>query len=126
MRSTYKEIFVTFQKAGIHYYPQAKDEPSLADVSYLGSPHRHLFKFKVTIEVFHNDRELEFHQLLNWCESLYQDKVLELNGKSCEMIAEDLIDAIIGRWDEQGSRKITVEVSEDGECGAVVYCPSHF
>ena len=58
-------IWVTFRKEGIHKYPAALDDPKLAtgdeyDVSFLGYPHRHIFHFKVGIEVFHNDRDIEF------------------------------------------------------------------
>jgi hypothetical protein len=55
-----KMIWVTFQRAGIHRYPDAPD-----DVGYLANNHRHQFKFKVSIEVFHMNRELEFHQLVS-------------------------------------------------------------
>ena len=53
-------IWVTFQKEGIHKYPAALDDPKLAtggwdDVSFLGYPHRHIFHFRVSIEVFHDD-----------------------------------------------------------------------
>ena len=60
-------IWVTFKKEGIHKYPAALEDPALAtgdeyDVSFLGYPHRHIFHFKVEIEVFHNDRDIEFIQ----------------------------------------------------------------
>ena len=113
-----RKIWVTFQKAGLHRYPQAAVDQSLADVSYLGSTHRHLFKFKVSISVVHNDREIEFHQFLNWLENLYAaDSVLTLNNKSCEMIAEELLETISRKYLD---RYIEVEVSEDGECGSVL------
>ena len=104
-------IWVTFDRHGIHRYPDAPDE-----VSYLRHPHRHLFKFKVTIPVFHNDREVEFHMLQNWLTGLYEAGDLQLDYKSCEMIASELADKIVAKY----SRDVTVEVSEDGECGAVV------
>lgn len=110
-------IWVTFQKAGFHKYPAAETDPNLQDVSYLGSRHRHLFKFKVQIEIFHNDRELEFHQVLNFCESLYQDKHLEIDFKSVEMLADDLYDALAATYP---NRSMKIEVSEDGECGCVI------
>ena len=60
-----RKIWVTFQKEGLHKYPAALDDPMLAtgdefDVSFLGYIHRHIFKFKVAIEVFHDDRDIEF------------------------------------------------------------------
>ena len=88
-------IWVTFQKEGIHKYPAALEDPKLAtgdeyDVSFLGYPHRHIFHFKVEIEVFHDDRDIEFIQFKRWLEKLYSEKTLELDYKSCEMICDDL------------------------------------
>ena len=62
-----KMIWVTFQKEGMHKYPASLDDPKLKtgdeyDVSFLGYPHRHIFHFKVAIEVFHDDRDIEFIQ----------------------------------------------------------------
>ena len=58
-----RQIWVTWQKEGIHKYPAAATDPALAtgdeyDVSFLASPHRHIFHFRVWIDVFHNDRDL--------------------------------------------------------------------
>jgi hypothetical protein len=110
--NTSSRIWITFQKIGIHAYPAAP-----ADVGYLSHPHRHLFKFKVWVNVHHQDREIEFHQFLNWCEAQYTSGILTLNSKSCEMIAEELLLAINSRYP---GRNPAVEVSEDGECGAIV------
>ena len=71
-----KWIWVTFQKEGIHKYPAALEDPKLAtggwdDVSFLGYPHRHIFHFRVQIEVFHDDREIEFIQFKRWLQRLY-------------------------------------------------------
>lgn len=112
-----RHIYVTFQRKGIHMYPDAGVSERLSDVSYLASPHRHLFKFRIQIEVFHNDREVEFHQFLNWIESFYDSGVLELNNKSCEMIAMDLAEKIVEKY---SLRDLKIEVSEDGECGAIL------
>lgn len=110
------DIFVTFQRHGLHKYPGAPDE-----VSYLAAPHRHLFKFRVEVAVTHDNREIEFHMFQNWLMGQYEQGVLELDYKSCEMIAREMVRTIIGAW---GDRKITIEVAEDGECGAVLrYIP---
>lgn len=108
-------IWVTFKKKGIHRYPAAATDPTLTDVSYLGFAHRHLFGFKVAIEVFHNDRDIEFHQFLNWLESLYDDKILELDYRSCEMISDALALQIQTKFP---GRKIIINVDEDGEVGS--------
>ena len=115
-------IWVTFQKEGVHMYPGADKDPKLAtgdwdDVSFLGIPHRHIFHFRVAIEVFHNDRDIEFIQFKRWLQRLYESSVLELNHKSCEMISDDLYDQISERYPH---RKIVIEVSEDGENGCTI------
>lgn len=114
-----KMIWVTFQKEGIHKYPAALTDPNLAtgdeyDVSFLGYPHRHIFHFKVAIEVFHDDRDIEFIQFKRWLENLYKDAILALDFKSCEMIAEDLYSQIASR---HPGREVWIDVSEDGENG---------
>ena len=117
-----RTIFVRFQKEGVHCYPAAATDPALAtgdayDVSFLASPHRHIFHFEVTIQVFHNDRDIEFIQFKRWLENLYAGGTLELNYKSCEMISDELYDQIAARYPD---RNIVINVSEDGENGAVI------
>jgi hypothetical protein len=112
-------IWVTFQKVGFHLYPAAATDENLKDVAYLGKQHRHKFYFKVQIEIFHNDRELEFHQFLNFCEAQFESRVIDINYKSVEMLADDLY-AQIGI--NYPGRDVTIDISEDGECGcSIVY-----
>jgi len=110
-----KWIFVTFQREGIHCWPGAKDLPG---VEFLANPHRHLFKFRVEVQVFHDDREIEFILFKRELEKLYGDGILELDYKSCEMIADELAKYI---KDHYPGRFMKIEVSEDGENGAVGY-----
>ena len=117
-----RQIWVTFQKEGIHLYPAAISDPALAtggadDVSFLGYAHRHIFHFRVAIDVFHDDRDIEFIQLKRWLESLYSDGTIELNHKSCEMIAEELAQQIHTKYP---NRSITITVAEDNENGATL------
>lgn len=44
-------IWMTFEKEGFHCYPAAATDPNLEDVKFLANLHRHLFKFRVYIEV---------------------------------------------------------------------------
>jgi hypothetical protein len=139
-----RKIWVTFQKEGIHKYPAALTDPMLAtgdeyDVSFLGYPHRHIFHFRVWIDVFHNDRDIEFIQFKRWLLSLYssaqpadvlrdrtvsnnQNSVLSLDYKSCEMIADDLYLQIAARYP---GRSVWIEVAEDGENGCLIKYNTH-
>lgn len=110
-------IKFSFQKEGIHRYPAAATDPALSDVSFLANPHRHIFWFYVTIGVEHNDRDIEFIIAKRWSESQYATGAMEIDFKSCEMLAEDLIRAIQVRF---GNRYIKVEVYEDNENGGIV------
>ena len=138
-----RSIRVTFKKEGIHKYPAALDDPKLAtgdwdDVSFLGYPHRHIFHFRVRIEVRHNDRDIEFIQFKRWLERLYSgtnngtnnegsqeqsstdSEVLLLDYKSCEMIADELYEKISAKYP---GRFVEIEVSEDGENGCLITYP---
>ena len=117
-----RTIFVRFQKEGIHKYPAAATDPNLAtgdeyDVSFLATPHRHIFHFEVSIEVFHNDRDIEFIQFKRWLENQYSQNILQLDYKSCEMISDDLYEVIATRYPD---RNIVIQVSEDNENGATI------
>jgi hypothetical protein len=116
-------IWVTFQREGIHHYPGANVDKSLAtgdefDVGFLGFAHRHMFHFKVGIQVFHNDRDIEFIQFKRWLEAGFKEGILELNNRSCEMISDELFEMIANRYP---SRDIEITVSEDGENGATIF-----
>jgi hypothetical protein len=129
-----RQIWVTFQKEGIHKYPAALTDSMLAtgdeyDVSFLGYPHRHIFHFRVWIDVWHNDRDIEFIQFKRWLENLYRspdnnitNSVLALDYKSCEMIADDLYVQIAGRYP---GRSVWIEVAEDGENGCLIKYNTH-
>ena len=129
-----RQIWVTFQKEGIHKYPAALTDPMLAtgdeyDVSFLGYPHRHIFHFRVWIDVWHNDRDIEFIQFKRWLENLYRgtdnntkNSVLALDYKSCEMIADDLYTQIANRYP---GRSVWIEVAEDGENGCLIKYNTH-
>lgn len=112
-----RKIEVTFQKEGIHRYPAALTDEKLKDVEFLGHPHRHMFHFTVQVSVTHNDRDIEFILFKRELESLYSEKVMDIDYKSCEMLAEELINYIINKYPY---RDVTVKVSEDGENGAII------
>ena len=117
-----KMIWTTFQKEGIHKFPAALTDPAFAtgneyDVSFLGFPHRHIFHFKIWISVEHSDRAIEFIQFKRWLENLYSQGTLQLDYKSCEMMAEDLYEQIAAK---HPGREVWIEVSEDNENGAFI------
>ena len=124
-----RQICVTFQREGIHCYPAAATDPQLAtgdyyDVSFLAHPHRHIFHFRVSIDVYHNDRDIEFIQFKRWLESLYSGETncLRLDYKSCEMIADDLYVQIANKYPD---RSVTISVSEDNENGCTITYATH-
>ena len=126
LKNAKRSIWVTFTKEGIHKYPAALDDPALAtgdeyDVSFLGYPHRHTFHFKVQIQVTHNDRDIEFIQFKRWLENLYKEDILELDYKSCEMIADDLYLHINNKYP---GRFVVIDVAEDGENGCQIVYPA--
>ena len=113
------QIVVTTAVEAIHYYPGAPDE-----VAFLRHPHRHMFHVKAYIEVFHEDREIEFIIVKRDLDKMLEQLVVEVENHSCEMIASTVQGYLKGRWKLKpggyGStpyRKIDVEVFEDGENG---------
>jgi uncharacterized protein YqgQ len=113
---TKQTIWVRFQKEGIHCYPDAP-----AGVEFLKHPHRHMFHFEVEIQVYHDDRDIEFILFKRELEQLYSDAILQLDYKSCEMISNDLAEYIINKYPR---RWLRIVVSEDNENGATsIYEP---
>lgn len=111
------EVFCTLQFEGIHCWPNCPIE----EVSYLRSPHRHIFHVKAYKQVFHDDRDVEFiwlkHRIQEFLNNWLQHSthttapVYDLGPMSCEMIANKLIDEF---------NLSRCEVSEDNENGAIV------
>ena len=109
-----KFIKVSFQKEGIHKWPDAKD---IKGVEFLQYPHRHIFHFYVTMEVLHDNREVEFILFKRELEKQYEVGTLQLDYQSCEMMAESLINYIEEYYPDRATQ---VEVYEDNENGAIV------
>lgn len=116
-------VWVTFAFEGIHKYPAAADTEGKGDmdVSFLQYPHRHMFHFKVWIEIFHNDREIEFIQFKRFCEKQFKlnetSDAIQLNNNSVEMLADQLYMKIASAFPK---RDIWIEVSEDEENGTLI------
>jgi len=107
-------ITVRFQREGIHKYPAAAN---IEGVEFLAFPHRHVFHFEVTVEVFHDDRDIEFILFKRELEGLYGSGTLEVDFMSCEMLADDLCGYIMKAYP---GRDVSVSVFEDGENGGTV------
>lgn len=108
------EVFCIVQIEGLHNWPACPFE----EVKYLRDLHRHVFHIKAFKVVNHDDRDVEFimmkHEITKYFFNKYWDfhtKVHRFGAMSCEMIGRELINKF------QLSR---VEVSEDGENGAIV------
>ena len=101
-------IWVTARKEMLHYYPDAPKQ-----VEYLRNPHRHIFHIKFYIEIFSDDREIEFIMFKHEVEDLLKDE--DIKTMSCEMLANHLHVMMDIKYK---NRKMKIEVSEDGENGA--------
>lgn len=112
-------IRIRTQFEGYHHYPNAsKIDPR---IEFLEHDHRHMFHVEVEIQVFDDDRELEFF-LCKWALNDFIQSG-QMNHKSCEMIARDILDNhIIPSYGDH--RKVEVVVSEDGESDGIIrYTP---
>jgi len=114
-------IKVSFPVIGFHHW-----EGATGKREYLKHSHRHRFIFTVVIEVFENDREIEFHDFLEFCKNEVlsirsmenpSGEPVNFGGKSCEQIAKDLAERIEQNYGN--CRDLMVEVSEDGETSAI-------
>lgn len=106
---------VTHQFEGIHQYEEAPEA-----VAFLRYPHRHMFHVTLWLEQFHNERDVEYIMLKRWLADHLTTMVKSGNipvTSSCETIAE-LIGYRISEANQ--GRKVKVEVTEDGENGAVL------
>lgn len=109
-------IKTTYQ--GIHRYKDAPDQ-----VSYLRNEHRHLFYVQAKIQIFDDDRELEFIIVKDFIDKYFRDRfdnyhTYHMGDQSCEMVATDLLNQIKNEYGN--NRKISVSIFEDNENGAVV------
>jgi len=104
-----RRVWVTHRFIGFHQWDDAPERRA-----YLREPHRHVFHVRACVDVNHEGREIEFHDMLAVVTKLCDDMTAV---GSCETIA-----TVLAEWlgDEYPGRRIGVEVSEDGENGALV------
>lgn len=108
-----KYVFLKTRFEGFHRYLGAKEQ-----VSYLRDIHRHMFYVKFQIEVFDNDREIEFIELKHQVEQFI--KQIQNEEKAIEYSCETYAEKIIEKVKELYNRKMICEVSEDDENGAII------
>lgn len=109
-------IFITAEFEAFHQWPDAP----LA-VEFLKYKHRHVFKVKVHLSVKHDDRQLEFFTLKDSLSMFLQNRFGRTTStRSCEMFAKEIHE----KWGLNNKYPIiSIEVSEDGENGAVYFPP---
>ena len=109
-----KLIIVRGQYEYIHRYVNAPQE-----VMYLRNKHRHVFNYEVELEVYHNDRELEFIMVKHDIDSYLAERYVNWTDEtSCEQMAECI--GLYLQTKHGFERKLTVSVFEDNENGAKV------
>ena len=108
MKAKETYVWITTQFDAVHSFPNAE-----GDVDFLKHAHRHLFKVKVWIQVFHNEREIEFITFKRFIAEklLFTDYAF----MSCESMSDCLFNEITKKYPK---RKIKIELSEDGENGS--------
>jgi len=106
-----RRIAVRFTVPGFHQWPDAP-----AERFYLSSTHRHLWHAEVTITVEHNDREVEFHDLLDHARTALEPNA-DNGWRSTEDLATFIAAVVRQRWP---ARHVMVSLYEDGECGAIL------
>lgn len=106
------EIWTRVELPGIHHWPEAPEHRG-----YLAGPHRHLFVITVWVPVDGTNREVEFHDLQDMVRAVWGAVTRDCGASSCETLALEMAAELRTRFRVDPSR---VEVSEDGESGAVV------
>lgn len=112
--SSTARIEVRFRVDGWHCWPDAPERRK-----YLRDLHRHIFHISVATLVTHDDREIEFHDLIEQSNAIVQrmkSPAGSFGRMSCEQIARTLGMKLMSAH----SRGFVVSVFEDGEAGAVV------
>ncbi len=105
-------IIVRTRFEGFHFWKEAPIE-----VDFLKLLHRHMFYVEAKIPVMDNDRQLEFFIVKRFIDSVIKNNFPngEIRGKSCEMIAEIILEEIQSKY---ALRKgVSVYVFEDNENG---------
>jgi hypothetical protein len=112
-------VFSSFRFSALHSWPGAPER-----VLYLATPHRHLFHVRIEWRVEHDDRDVEFIAAAEDLRAECERQAPHAPSWSCEHWARWLAETPAARrrgveMDRTGHAPCRVEVSEDGENGAV-------
>lgn len=115
------ETFVTVKTSfeGIHCFPEAPEE-----VKFLRQEHRHMFGVTAKVEVYSDDREIEFvmmkHRINDFLDRQKDEcGVWQMGRTSCEQVAKKICDVLAKCYNLSG-RYFEITVDEDGENGATI------
>ena len=109
-------IWITHQLDGVHNYPNAPEQ-----VDFLRNKHRHTFMLKIWIEVFNNDRDIEFYMFKDFIKSRTIDG--DYGSGSCEEISDNINLFIKERYP---NRNVMIDVSEEGIQGSFKFYENYF
>lgn len=117
MDNTLTLIYCTVHFEALHRWATIPDS---AECDFLQHLHRHVFEIKLYKLVNHDDRAEEFialkHKVSEYLNYTYlrdvKSGIHNVGDQSCEMIARGLLYQF---------QAVKVEVSEDGENGAIVF-----
>ena len=108
-----KCIKIKTQFVDFHRWPKAPEA-----VKFLRNLHRHIFYVVVKIQVWDDDRELEYFTIKELVDKIIKEDIIIMNeAKSCEMMAATMLDLIEAFLPD---RFISVEVNEDNENGSIL------
>ena len=102
-------IWIKTQQEFIHNYPNAPVE-----VKFLRNLHRHMFHFKVYLEVKGNNRDVEFIMFKKDIEKYLSNLHTSIKSTSCEALCDYIYEHIKNNYK---GRAVKIEVSEDNENG---------
>ena len=118
------KINVKTQFEGLHMWSNAPEK-----VAFLRNLHRHLFKVDVTVDVQHDDRDIEFFILKNDIDVFLKSigttyhpemcNIRNLGSMSCEMMAKLVSEYIVRKY-KNSITTIVVKVQEDDENSGIL------
>lgn len=107
-------VVVRHAVPGFHRWEHAPENRA-----YLRATHRHVFHVEVRVEVTHDNRDIEFHDLLDAvADSLPRNH--DWGGRSCETLARIVAERVRALMQLPEHRPVRVSVFEDNEVGAII------